>query len=81
MIEPPALRERFRVETGDDGVVLVRGSTPEWLAETLDVRHDDARYELLDRLKRLGLGRALERRGVKPGDTVRIGAVDVPWDP
>jgi GTP-binding protein len=81
VIEPPALRERFRVETGEDGVVLVRGSTPEWLAETLDVHNDDARYELLDRLKRLGLGRALERRGVKSGDTVRIGAVDVPWDP
>jgi GTP-binding protein len=81
VIEPPAQRDRFRVEAAEDGMVLVRGSTPEWLAETLDVHNEDARYELLDRLKRLGLGRALERRGVKVGDTVRIGSVDVLWDP
>jgi GTPase len=81
VIEPPLQRERFRVEESEDGTVQVRGSTPEWLAETLDVHNEDARYELLDRLKRLGLGRALDRRGVKSGDTVRIGSVDVLWDP
>jgi GTPase len=81
VIEPPRQRERFRVESSEDGVVQVYGSTPEWLAETLDVHHEDARYELLDRLKRLGLGRALDRRGVKSGDLVRIGSVDVLWDP
>ena len=81
VIEPPLQRERFRVEEGEDGTLQVRGSTPEWLAETLDVHNEDARYELLDRLKRLGLGRALDRKGVKSGDTVRIGSVDVLWDP
>ncbi len=80
VLQPPPRRERFRIETAPDGVLLVTGSTPEWLAETLGPEEQDARYELFDRLKRLGLGRALERHGVKPGDRVRIGATELAWD-
>ncbi len=80
ILEPPARRERFRVSVAADGIAMVTGSTPEWLAETIDPEQQDSRYELFDRLKRLGLGRALERRGVKPGDRVRIGATELTWD-
>jgi Obg family GTPase CgtA-like protein len=62
-------------------MVVVRGSTAEWLAETLSADDEDARFELFDRLKRLGLGRALERRGVRAGDRVRIGSTELTWDP
>lgn len=80
VLEPPARRERFRIEEGADGMLVVKGSTPEWLAETLGPDEQDARYELFDRLKRLGLGRALARHGLKSGDRVRIGATELTWD-
>ncbi len=80
VIEPPMRRERFQVTETPEGMPLVTGSTPEWLAETLDVEDPDARYELIDRLKRLGIGRALARHGVKPGDRVRVGATELTWD-
>ena len=76
----PARRERFRVERGEDGAAVVRGRTPEWLAATLDPDDDEAREELLDRLRRLGLARALARAGVGPGDPVRVGGVTLAWE-
>ena len=72
VLEPPPRRERFQVISDEAGTAVVTGSTPEWLAETLDVDNLDSRYELIDRLKRLGVGRALQRRGVKPGDRIQI---------
>lgn len=80
VLEPPTRRERFQVALDPEGKAVVTGSTPEWLAETLDVDDQDARYELIDRLKRLGIGRALARQGVKPGDRIRVGATDLTWD-
>ena len=85
--EPPprievreARRERFRVERSDGGGVVVRGRTPEWLAATLDLDDDEAREELLDRLRRLGLARALSRAGVRPGTTIHVGEVEMVWE-
>jgi GTP-binding protein len=80
VLRPEPRRSRFEVHVDQDGVAVVSGRTPEWLASTLDIDDDDARYELLDRLRRLGVGRALARAGVEDGDTVRIGPVEVEWD-
>jgi len=80
VLRPEPRRARFEVHLDEDGVAVVSGRTPEWLASTLDVEDDEARYELLDRLRRLGVGRALARVGVEDGDTVRIGPVEVEWD-
>jgi GTP-binding protein len=76
----PRVRERVRAERDASGVVVVRGRTAEWLAATLDVEDLEARQELLDRLRRLGVQRELRRAGVQPGDRVRIGDVEVPWE-
>lgn len=74
-------RERFRIERDeDDGRVVVRGRTPEWLAATFDLDDAEAREELLDRLRRLGLARALSREGVAPGTTIRVGGVELVWE-
>jgi len=80
VLRPEPRRPRFEVHVDEDGVAVISGRTPEWLASTLDVEDADARYELLDRLRRLGVGRALARVGVEDGDTVRIGPVEVEWD-
>ena len=76
----PRVRERVRVERDATGMAVVRGRTAEWLAATLDTEDGEARQELLDRLRRLGVQRALTREGVEPGDLVRIGAVELRWE-
>ena len=81
LVEPREVRrERFHVERGADGGVVVRGRTPEWLAATFDLEDDEAREELLDRLRRLGLARALSREGVTPGTTIHVGDVALVWE-
>ena len=76
----PRAREAVRAERGEDGVAVVRHRTAEWLAATLDGADAEARGELLDRLRRLGVGRALARAGVRPGEVVRVGGTELAWE-
>jgi GTPase len=80
VLQPEPRRSRFDAAVADDDVVVITGSTPEWLAATLPLEDREARFELFDRLRRLGVARALTRLGVEPGDDVRIGNVSVRWD-
>ena len=80
ILRPEPQRSRFDVELADAGLPIVRGPTPEWLAETLDLNEAEPRAEFFDRLSRLGVARALHRVGVSPGDPVRIGDLQVRWD-
>jgi GTP-binding protein len=79
-VRPRVRRPRAEAEREADGVARVRGPTAEWLAETFDLQDQEARQELLDRLRRLGVGRALQRAGVHSGERVRIGAVELTWE-
>ncbi len=81
VLRPEPRRARVEAARAADGVAVVRGATAEWLASTFDVNEFEARHELIDRLRRLGTGRALDRLGVKPGERVRIGATELEWDP
>ncbi|MYE45280.1 MAG: GTPase ObgE [Chloroflexi bacterium] len=76
----PSRPERFRIERDEQDRVVVRGRTPEWLAATFDLGDLEAREELLDRLRRLGLARALAREGVTPGTTIQVGDVELVWE-
>jgi Obg family GTPase CgtA-like protein len=80
VLRPAATRARFEIESFEDETPIIRGATPEWLAETLDLNEAEPRAEFFDRLSRLGVARALHRVGVGPGDLVRIGDVTVRWD-
>ena len=80
VLRPEARRARFEVDAPDGEIPMVRGATPEWLAETLDLNNDEPRAEFFDRLSRLGVARALHRVGVGPGDLVRVGDVTIRWD-
>jgi GTP-binding protein len=79
VLRPGPRRRRFEAQRDEDGMTVVTGSTPEWLASTLDLDNFEARQELFDRLRRLGVGRALERLKVAPGERIRIGDVEVEW--
>jgi GTP-binding protein len=81
VLRPAPRRSRFTVRRDAEGVVIVEGPTPEWLAQTLDLSNDEARQELFQRLRRMGVARAVRREGVGLGDPVRIGTTEVRWEP
>lgn len=80
VLHPEPQRRRVEAERDATGHAVVHGQTAEWLAVTFDTDDFDSRHELLDRLKRLGVGRALQRVKVQPGERVRIGTVEVEWE-
>jgi GTP-binding protein len=79
VLRPEPHSMRFEAQRDEDGIAVVTGATPEWLAATFDLNNFEARQELFDRLRRLGIGRALDRLKVKPGERIRVGAVEVDW--
>ncbi|MEZ4553469.1 MAG: GTPase ObgE [Dehalococcoidia bacterium] len=79
VLQPEPRRQRFEASRAEDGTAVVTGNTPEWLANTLNLADFEARQELFDRLRKLGVGRALDRLKVRPGERIRIGDVEVEW--
>lgn len=58
---------------GEGGEVEVRGPLVESLVRRLDLSSPEARAYLWEELARVGVVRALRRRGLRPGQTVRLG--------
>ena len=78
----PVLRpkERDRLEVVQDGdIYLVRGERAEEAALKLGESGYEALDELQDRLRRMGLERAMRRVGARPGDIIRVGKVEMEW--
>jgi GTPase len=75
-----AMREGFSVEPEDDGF-RVRGRRIERLAAQTDFENEESAERFQRDLARLGIDRELRRAGVEAGDTVRIGAVELAWEP
>jgi Obg family GTPase CgtA-like protein len=50
------------------------------MAEMLDLSQEEARAEFYRRLTRLGVVAALRRAGVREGDRVRFGDVEMTWE-
>lgn len=69
----------FRVRR-EDGVFIVEGERPVAAVEMLGVESDEARAVLRRRLARMGVVRALRRAGIRPGDRVRFGTVEITWE-
>jgi GTP-binding protein len=72
--------ESFRVERDDDGTYVVVGREAERAVAVSDLTNLDALVYVHDRLKRLGVDRALARAGAQPGDTVRIGGMQFEYE-
>jgi GTPase len=75
----PRGRERLEIKAVEDGVFEVHGERAEQDALKLGEGGYEALDELQDRLKRMGLEKDLRRAGAKPGDLVRVGAVQLEW--
>jgi len=73
--------EGFTVERGPDGTFRVAGTRVERLIARHDVENDEALAYVEDRLRALGVIRALEAAGFEPGDDVEIGGVVFELDP
>jgi GTP-binding protein len=72
--------ESFRIEREDDGGFVVVGRDAERAVALNDLTNPEAMGVAQDRLKRLGVDRALARAGAKQGDRVRIGGLTFDYD-
>ena len=71
--------EGFRVERADDGFVVV-GRQAERAVAVNDLTNREALAYVHDRLRRLGVDRALARAGARQGDTVRVGTMTFEYE-
>ena len=73
------LPEGFSVEKVDDGVYEVFGKVVERAVALNDVTTDEAADYIQDRLRKIGVDRAMARAGARDGDEVRIGEISFIW--
>jgi len=71
--------EGVRVERDGDGVLVVRGQAAERAVALNDLTNLQALDYVRERLKRLGVDKALARAGAREGDTVRIGKMTLEY--
>jgi GTP-binding protein len=65
----------------EDGFYRVTGRRIERLAAQTNFDNEESAERFQRDLARLGVERELVRAGVTPGDTVRIGTVELEWEP
>jgi GTP-binding protein len=75
----PAALERFEV-TEEPGGYRVSGRRVERAVAMTDLENPEAVDFLRRILDRMGVSRALERAGIKPGDAVRFGKHQIHWE-
>jgi GTP-binding protein len=70
----------FSVEVDPDGAFRVSGRRIERIAAQTDFENEESAERFQHDLARLGIETELRRRGVRAGDTVRIGRIELEWD-
>ncbi|HWC09865.1 MAG TPA: GTPase ObgE [Acidimicrobiales bacterium] len=73
--------EGVRVERAADGTLVVRGASAERAVALSDLDDHGALAYVHERLRRLGVDRALARSGAREGDLVRIGDLSFEYRP
>jgi GTP-binding protein len=81
MIFRPAANSGFHVERLGPRSFAVRGRGIERLLLRYDVENDDAMAYVEERLRRIGVLKALEAEGFRPGDEIEIAGVTLELDP
>lgn len=79
VLRPRPRGPQFTV-TREDGAFRVTGERPVVLVEMLALQSDESRAETYRRLRRMGVANALRRAGVKEGDPVRFGDIELRWE-
>jgi GTP-binding protein len=69
----------FSVKRDDDGAWRVTGRSAERVVAVADLTNLEAIGYVQDRLRRMGVERALARAGAREGDVVRIGPVELEY--
>ncbi len=77
----PGAGEGFGVEALGPHAFRVHGPAADRLVARYDLDNEEALAYLEQRLKRLGVMRALEAEGFEAGDEVEIGGVEFDLDP
>jgi GTP-binding protein len=80
VLRPEPRQPRFSVEREAAGAYRVSGAHPVRLVEMLALQSDESRAEAMRRLRRMGVVAALRRAGVREGDAVRFGGVELRWE-
>lgn len=78
VLRPSQRGAQFRIER-EGGAYRVIGDQPVVLVEMLALQSDESRAEAMRRLGRMGVVAALRRAGVREGDPVRFGDVELRW--
>ena len=69
------------VERGSDGAFVVRGRPAERAVAVSDITDAQALAYVQERLRRLGVDRALARAGAREGDLVHVGGFTFEYEP
>jgi GTP-binding protein len=72
--------DAFQVEQEEDGF-RVRGRRIERIAVQTDFENEESARRFQRDLARMGIDERLRRAGIQAGDTVRIGPVELEWEP
>lgn len=75
----PQSQERFAVYREGPDRLVVEGRKVVTFVEMMDTDMAGANDEILRRLERWGVGKALRREGVRPGDTIVFGETEIAW--
>ncbi len=70
----------FKIGIDDDGVFVVTGKKVETLAEMTKFNEEEALRRFQNILKKMGVELALEEKGCKVGDTVRINDIEFTFE-
>jgi GTP-binding protein len=75
-----AIGDGFTVKREADDAFRVRGRRIERIAAQTNFEVEESAERFQRDLARLGIEDALRREGIRPGDTVRIGATELEWE-
>jgi GTP-binding protein len=75
-----AMGDSFKV-TREDGILVVHGKRIERVAAQTNFEVEESAERFQRDLMKLGVDAELRRQGVVPGETVRIGPIELEWEP
>lgn len=79
VFRPQPKKERVAVSREGD-IFVVSSPRAEKLIARMDLENPEARTYIRQQFARVGVASAMQKAGVKPGDTVRFGKVEMLWE-